>query len=505
MLVEPPHLPQLRPASEHSPQPTRCTILNSGLRVASQEMFGLASQIGVYVDCGTRHENAPGERGCTHLLNHVWFRETERRTEEELAAAFDAIGAHPENMFQRDGTSVSMDVMRDKIPEAVELLADCVQRPRITAENVQHAKEMVGIWYEDMQIAPAETHVAQVVIEEAVHETAFGADSPLGHPSNCSLEQLPRLDEANVRAFFERNFTPDRIVLAAAGAEHDELVRLADEHFGGGGILREVDAAAPVVGGAGADPPAYVGGEARRSDANVEGAEFTHMALMFKGPSWHAEEDLVPMCVLQHLLGGGDAFSAGGPGKGMHSRLYREVLNRHYWVERIVATGFHYSDIGVFGLLGACRADRTGEFLRVLVQHFERAVADPGNEDELARARNQLKSNLLMQLEFRAFLCEDIGRQVLEYGRRQMTQELCEQIDAVTAEDVRRTMEQIVASEPTLITYGNMRTLPENAFDMVRRAFGSGQASKEGAHGVFGSVDKKQPSRWEQIFKNNAR
>ena len=73
------------------------------------------------------------------------------------------------------------------------------------------------------------------------------------------------------------------------------------------------------------------------------------VALMLQGPNWH-DEDFVPLCVLQHVLGGGDAFSAGGPGKGMHSRLYREVLNQFWWVERVHATGYHYTGTGVFGL-----------------------------------------------------------------------------------------------------------------------------------------------------------
>jgi processing peptidase subunit alpha len=157
--------------------------------------------------------------------------------------------------------------------------------------------------------------------------------------------------------------------------------------------------------------------------------------------------DIYALATLQTLLGGGGSFSAGGPGKGMYSRLYTNVLNQHGWVESCVAFNHSYTDSGIFGISASCSPTRTADMLEVMCREFQSLTLDTGytalQTQEVNRAKNQLRSSLLMNLESRMVELEDLGRQVQVHGRKVGVREMCDQIEALTVEDLRRVARQV--------------------------------------------------------------
>ncbi|KAL2005471.1 hypothetical protein VTN00DRAFT_2682 [Thermoascus crustaceus] len=157
--------------------------------------------------------------------------------------------------------------------------------------------------------------------------------------------------------------------------------------------------------------------------------------------------DIYALATLQTLLGGGGSFSAGGPGKGMYSRLYTNVLNQHGWVESCIAFNHSYTDSGLFGISASCSPTRTTQMLEVMCRELQALTLDSGysslQPQEVNRAKNQLRSSLLMNLESRMVELEDLGRQVQVHGRKVAVKEMCEKIEALTVDDLRRVAKQV--------------------------------------------------------------
>ena len=196
-------------------------------------------------------------------------------------------------------------------------------------------------------------------------------------------------------------------------------------------------------------------------------SEFTHVALGFNPGSWYSDE-LIDVCTLHFLLGGGGSFSAGGPGKGMYSRLYLNVLNKHPWVDSAIAFNSLYNDAGLFGIYGSCVPSEAGQLLNVFTDELLLLKTDALTDEEVSRAKNQLKSSMLMKLESRQVLFEDIGRQLLTYKKRETPQELCAKVDAVTASSLKKTAEKMLQTKPTLAAFGNVTAIPKYD-DVVKR------------------------------------
>merc|ERR1719229_336821 len=186
--------------------------------------------------------------------------------------------------------------------------------------------------------------------------------------------------------------------------------------------------------------------------------EFAHVVLGLQAAA-NTEPDYVATAVLQTLMGGGGSFSAGGPGKGMFTRLFVNVLNQHHWVNSAVSHLYCYSDAGLFAISASAEPRFVPDLVQVIAGEM-RAMSSPIGSQELSRAKRQLQSTLLMNLEHRPVAMEDLGRQMLAYNKRESPEVWFERIEKVTEEEVREVANRMLHTKPSLVGFGCVEKLP---------------------------------------------
>ncbi|KKA28061.1 hypothetical protein TD95_001561 [Thielaviopsis punctulata] len=458
------------------------TRLPNGLRVTSEAVPGAFSGIGVYVDAGSRYET-PSLRGVSHIMDRLAFKSTAQRSADDMLAQVETLGGNIHCASSREAMMYQAMTFNDNVDNATSLLAETVRMPQITATEVAEQLDTARYELQEIWSKP------DMILPELVHTAAF-KDNTLGNPLLCPRERLDEITPATIREYRRRFYTPDRIVLAFAGVQHDEALRLAEKHFGsmnasdveveaeaavrleassppsavdvGSNILSKVPFFKSLTDSAetsqprvsvetmrsekpGPKHPTYTGGflslPPQPPPANPNMPVFTHIHLAFEGLPV-SSPDIYALATLQFLLGGGGSFSAGGPGKGMFSRLYTHVLNQHAWVESCVSFNHTYMDSGLFGISASCIPGRTLPMLQVMCRELRCLTSVTGygalTAPEVNRAKNQLRSSLLMNLESRMVELEDLGRQVQIHGRKISVGEMCAAIDRLTVDDLRR-------------------------------------------------------------------
>ncbi|PWA03163.1 hypothetical protein BB558_000680 [Smittium angustum] len=228
-------------------------------------------------------------------------------------------------------------------------------------------------------------------------------------------------------------------------------------------------------------------------------AEFTSLHLGFESVGVTDENKLYSYAALQMLLGGGGSFSAGGPGKGMYSRLYTRVLNQYGWVESCMAFHHCYSDSGLFGISASCRPGSEYQMLETVIdellivanhnsvknRHSKNSRNAPGSfskgrvsfgssgdlmltDLEIERAKNMLKSSLLMNMESRLIQLEDLGRQIQVLNKKVDLTEVCEKIDQISSEDISKAAADLFKSPVTILVNGKVEGLEKYGMNMLR-------------------------------------
>jgi len=361
------------------------------------------------------------------------------------------MGGHVLAAASREQMAYAVDVPRPLAAEALEVLADAVLNPRFEAHEVAEAAARL-----EADRAAAGEASPQAVLLEGLHEVAFtgGLARPLIAPPGAS----PKLTPDALRAFVAANYTAPRMVLAGAGIGHAELSGL------GSPLLA---AALPAGAPRPASPAsAYVGGDFRQYSA----AGLTHTMLAFEAPGgWRAVEAAVALTVAQFLLGGGGSFSAGGPGKGMHSRLYTRVLNRHAWVHNCTAFSSLYNDTGLVGVFATAESAKAADVVSVVAAELTALASAPVPAADLERAKAAAISSVLMNLESRAVVAEDIGRQVLTYGHRKPVAEFVGAIRALSPGGLQAAVKACLATPLTMATLGDIAAVPR--YDAVAAKF----------------------------------
>lgn len=299
---------------------------------------------------------------------------------------------------------------------------------------------------------------------DMVHAAAY-RDNTLGFPKICPSGNISHIDQNMLLTYLKQYHTPKRMVVAGVGVEHDELVRVVEKHFVDKPAIWDsmtlqsrnnniIDTSiAQYTGGLKVEEceiPVY---------AAVGLPELTHVIVGLEGCS-HQDNDFVPACVLNIMMGGGGSFSAGGPGKGMYTRLYTNVLNRYHWMFSATAYNHAYNDTGLFCIHASAPHSNVRSMVEVITRELVQMTTEPGSQ-ELKRAKTQLQSMLLMNLESRPVVFEDIGRQVLSTGERKPPQHFINEIEKVTAADIQRVARRFLATPPAVAARGHLKDLPD--------------------------------------------
>ncbi|KAH8653668.1 insulinase [Xylariales sp. PMI_506] len=481
---------QVPPAKEPT-ELDNITTLPNGVRVASEALPGSFSGVGVYIEAGSRFENGYLS-GVSHLVDRLAFGSTTKRTGEQMQETVESLGGNIQCVSSRESMMYQAATFNSAVPTATELLAETIRHPQITEEEV--AQELATAEYEITEIWKK----PELILPELVHMAAF-KDNTLGNPLLCPAERIPEINKSVIEAYRASFYRPERTVVAFAGVPHSQAVELATQFFGD---MKAVDAPAlsrtgsetsissegsnassasstssqqssilskfPLFKSTSTDsasaggvatlptlqdmsaPAHYTGGfvslPSQPPSFNALQPVFTHIHLAFEGLPI-ASDDIYALATLNTLLGGGGSFSAGGPGKGMYSRLYTNVLNQHAWVESCIAFNHSYTDSGLFGISAMCLPGRTRDMLDVMCQELRALTLSTGfaalGEVEVNRAKNQLRSSLLMNLESRMVELEDLGRQVQVHGRKVPVHEMCTKIQNLTVDDLRRVAQEV--------------------------------------------------------------
>ena len=445
----PDFVPSNVPSEQLQVPETHITRLDNGIRVVSQETYGQMCTVGVLTNVGSRHE-PPKTPGMVHLLETMAFGSTKNFQGLEITQLLQDWGATRFVSHSREQTLHCIDILRPNVQQGVELLADVVLEPLI---QQGHPEEFIHAL--DVLAFQAQEQPPELVLGEALQEAAYGPEQQLGKLHFATHEAIAQFTPQSVQEFYDqavRN-NPNGMVVAGAGISHDELVELTETSFG---HIQQVSAPTTV-------PSEYKGGShfiGKPSQPSIytpaPEEEYCRVALAFPVGGWHSKT-MVTACVLQTLLGGGSSFSAGGPGKGMYSRIYQQVLNRYGWMETAEAFTTFADEGGLFGLSASTSyPGKVPELVTILADQLARLAIEPVNEVELSRARNMLKCNVLTQLESRLILFEDMGRQVLTYGKREDATTTCQKIDSVTPEDIQSLVEGMLYNhKPTLAATGS--------------------------------------------------
>lgn len=410
------------------------TTLDNGLRVMTDTMPKVETvSLGAWVDVGTRHE--PEDiNGISHLLEHMAFKGTKRRTATQIAEEIENVGGHLNAYTSREHTAYHAKVLKEDTALAVDIIADILQNSVFDAEELAREQSVVI-----QEIKQAEDTPDDIIFDH-FQATAYPAQA-LGRPVLGTPEKVRAIGRDTLKTFMTETYTAPRTVLAAAGnIDHDAFVRLAERHFAG---LSRVQPELP-------EEASYRGGEFREA----RDLEQVHVLLGFNGVPYD-HPHFYSTAVLSTLLGG-----------GMSSRLFQEIRERRGLVYSIYSFASSYTDGGLFSIYAGTGADEVAELIPVMCDEVMR-VTDGVGDAELARARAQLKAGILMSMESTSSRCEQLARQVLTYGRPLPMDELVDHIEAVDAAKVRDAAALVLRGEPTLAVLGPVGRV--EPYDAVRR------------------------------------
>ncbi|SEV90123.1 Predicted Zn-dependent peptidase [Cognatiyoonia koreensis] len=379
--------------------------LSNGLRIVTEHMPGLHSaSIGIWVGAGGRHERVE-QNGIAHFLEHMAFKGTKTRSALQIAEAIEDVGGYINAYTSREMTAYYARVLENDVALGLDVIADILLNPVFDPDEIEVERGVI------LQEIGQALDTPDDVIFDWLQEVAY-PDQALGRTILGASERVSSFNREDLSHFVGEHYGPNQMILSAAGGiDHDAIVRQAEDLFG---HLERVKPAAVI------QPAAFGGGEKRMT----KDLEQVHFALALEGPNYR-DPAIYTAQIYATAMGG-----------GMSSRLFQEIRENRGLCYTIFAQAGAYEDTGLTTIYAGSSAEQIGQLAEITVDEMKRA-ADDMTDEEVARARAQMKAGLLMGLESPSNRGERLARLLSIWDRIPPLEETIAHVDGVTTQDVR--------------------------------------------------------------------
>lgn len=336
------------------------------------------------------------------------FQGTAKRSQTDLELEVENLGAHLNAYTSREQTVFYAKCLSKDVPKAVEILGDIIQNSKLGEAEIERER---GVILREMQ--EVESNLQEVVFDH-LHATAYQG-TPLGNTILGPTKNIKSIGRKDLKDYIDQHYKSPRIVLAGAGGvNHNELVKLAEKELNK--VSNTFDGKAPTL-----SPCRFTGSEVRVRDDSIP---LAHIAIAVEGCGW-ADQDNVPLMVANTLIGTWDRSQGGGVNNA--SGLARASAESNL-CHSFQSFNTCYKDTGLWGIYWVCDPLQCEDMLFNVQTEWMR-LCTMVTDAEVNRAKNLLKTNMLLQLDGTTPICEDIGRQLLCYNRRIPLHELEKRID----------------------------------------------------------------------------
>lgn len=400
----------------------RRTVLPNGLIVLTERMDHLRSvAMGVWIKSGSRGEAAE-TNGISHFVEHMVFKGTRNRSAQLIAREMDSIGGNLDAFTGKETICFNVKSLADHVPVALDVLADLVLNPVFASGDIERER---GVILEEIKI---DEDNPDVLVHELFTQS-FWKDHPLGKPILGTTDTVARLDQAKLLDYHIGRFHAGNMVFSAAGnLDHDQFVEAVADKFNAlhdGQPLSELPA-----------PQS----SARILLKNKKALEQVQICLGVPSPPI-TDSNRYATLILNTVLGG-----------GMSSRLFQTIREERGMAYSVFSDLSPYRDTGTLCVYAGTSAGKALECIDLVMNEFRKLKDQPLTPEELTRAKDQLKGNILMGLESSNSRMANLARQEIYFGQFFSADEIIARIEAVQASEIQAMAQRLFDPDKIAVT-----------------------------------------------------
>ncbi|MCJ1464477.1 hypothetical protein MMC07_003090 [Pseudocyphellaria aurata] len=379
------------------------------------------STVGVWIDAGSRAETDE-TNGTAHFLEHLAFKGTKNRTQQQLELEIENMGGHLNAYTSRENTVYYAKSFNSDVPSTVNILSDILQNSKLEPEAIERERDVILREQEEV-----DKQLEEVVFDH-LHATAF-QNQPLGRTILGPKENIASIQRDDLVGYIRQNYTADRMVLVGAGGvPHKKMVELAEQHFST--LPTELPASSSsAIAALQKRAPDFIGSEVRIRDDTIPTA---HIAIAVEGVGWK-DDDYFTALVTQAIVGNWDRTMGNSPYRGSKLSTF---VHENKLANSFMSFSTSYSDTGLWGIyLVTENKTQIDDLVHYSLREWSRLSYNV-TEAETERAKAQLKASILLSLDGTTAVAEDIGRQIVTSGRRMNPEEIEQVVGQISEKDV---------------------------------------------------------------------